>query len=107
MKKLITAAIASLAISISSPTPALSEVCTATDQCILFATMNDITSMAVLYQQGGDAFKFAINEMLMSGKLIKIDSGRPVTVIAKSGPLYQVLLNNKIYYTINLAVECK
>lgn len=103
MKKLLVATLIAIAIS----TSAHAEDCFATDSCVLFTKLEDLADAAKLYQQGGDIFQFAINELIASGRLIKLDRGLRVNVVAKSGMLYQVFYNGKIFYTINQAVNCR
>ena len=104
MKKLILAAIIALSISSSA---AAAENCVATDYCMLFTSMEDMMRLVALYHQDGDAMKFALNELVVAGKLFKLDEGTRIAVVAKSGIIYQVYHNNRILYTIEQGVKCR
>lgn len=104
MKKLILAAIAAISIFASS---AHAETCIATDRCILFTSMEDLMATIQLYQQGGDALQFAVNELVASGRITSPARGMRISVVAKSGELYQVYYNGRIHYTISLSVNCR
>lgn len=86
MKKLITATLIALAISVSTPSHAGD--CTATDMCMLFTNLQDLAETIKLYQSGSEALRFAVNELVVAGKIIKPDKGTTMTVVAKSGHLY-------------------
>lgn len=105
MKRLLTITLIAFVISISTPSHA--EDCTATDMCMLFTNIQDLAETIKLYQSGSEALRFAVNELVIAGKIIKLDRGTRICVIAKSEPLYQVLHAGRIYYTINLAVACR
>ena len=104
MKKLILAAIIALSISTSAIS---AENCVATDYCMLFTNMEDMMRLVALYHQDGDAMKFALNELVVAGKLFKLDQGTKINVVARSGILCQVYHNNRILYTIEQGVKCK
>ena len=105
MKRLLTITLIAFVISVSTPSHA--EDCTATDMCMLFTNLQDLAETIKLYQSGSEALRFAVNELVVAGKIIKLDKGTRVSVLAKSDPLYQVLHAGRIYYTINLAVACR
>ncbi len=104
MRKLIPLIMLALVIS---TTATAAEDCVATDTCMLFTNLEDMMRIVALYQQSNEAMQFTINELIVSGKLVKLDEGTRITVIAKSGILIQVYHYNKILYTMNQAVKCR
>ena len=103
MRKLTLATILAVAISTSAHV----ETCIATDRCILFTSIEDLMATIQLYQQGGDALQFAVNELVASERITSPARGMRISVVAKSGELYQVYYNGRIHYTISLSVNCR
>lgn len=103
MKKLLLALTISLAISATS----YAQDCRATDKCVLFKSVRDMAEMAELHHRGADAFQFVLNELIVSGQVIKLEEGTRIKVVAKSGILCQVFHNGNILYTITEAVNCR
>ena len=102
MKKLLLA----LTITIIISSTAHSQDCRATDKCFMFKNMGEMIEIANLYRTGAEALHFAVNELILAGKLIKLEQGTTVTVVARSGILYQVFHKGELMYTFNAAVEC-
>ena len=102
MKKLLLA----LTITIIISSTAHSQDCRATDKCFMFKNMGEMIEIANLYRTGAEALQFAINELILTGKLIKLEQGMVVRVVARSGILYQVFHNGELMYTFSMAVDC-
>ena len=103
MKKLFLV----LCFILMAVTVSCAEQCITTDMCILFNNIGDLANVYDAYLHNAEALPFLVNELIASGKVRKLNSGLGISVVAKNGTLYQVMLNGRLYYTMKEALSCR
>ena len=82
--------------------------CTVTGDIPLFTSMDAMAVSAETFQQNKDLGVFLMGEMIAKGYIVKPKLNDELVVLhTLPNGVCQVLVNGKVYYTIEQALKCK